>query len=62
MRTQCHSIILVLPLIVYPGIDQVLGEDAAGQEKIMVLFKGFQDFQIGDIIECYTLKKIARAL
>ena len=24
--------------------------------------QGFQDYQEGDIIECYTLKKIARAI
>src|SRR5438093_6683940 len=43
MRPQPNGIDLVLAFVVDPGVDQILGEHAAFEQKAMILFQSIED-------------------
>src|SRR3989475_2031656 len=44
VRTQLHRLELLLALVLDPGFDQVLGENSALEQKLVVAFERVQDF------------------
>ncbi len=47
VRTQANGIHFLRPLVVDPFLDQVLGEDPALQQVLVVVFQGFQCLRQG---------------
>src|SRR5947208_10219783 len=42
MRTKSHHVRFVLALVVDPGADQLLAEDAADSEEVVIAFEGVE--------------------